>query len=106
MQQLLHQLIHFNSHFNAIYSPGFLNSELLNYIFENAVTTENRAILSMRDKFMTCHTSCGYKSALQEIFTDPIIQSKISGMKAIDEVIIILCFIQTQLLNDLILITQ
>mmetsp|Transcript_11315 Transcript_11315/g.10234 ORF Transcript_11315/g.10234 Transcript_11315/m.10234 type:complete len:184 (-) Transcript_11315:279-830(-) len=49
----------------------------------------------MRSKIMTCHTSCGYKSAVDEILLDPILQNQVSGLKVFNQIKALELFNQT-----------
>ncbi|KAJ1553092.1 hypothetical protein HK096_009257, partial [Nowakowskiella sp. JEL0078] len=62
-------------------SPGFVRDQLYDYMFREAVKSENKVLLENKSKFVRVHCSSGRKHALQEILQDPIIQSQLSDTK-------------------------
>ncbi|KAI9322397.1 protein pelota [Dichotomocladium elegans] len=70
----------------VIASPGFVREQVYQYIFDQAVKTENKVILENRSKFVLVHSSSGHKHALNEVMQDPAIQSKLADTKAAREV--------------------
>ncbi|KAI7879139.1 hypothetical protein K492DRAFT_217266 [Lichtheimia hyalospora FSU 10163] len=69
-----------------IASPGFVREQVYQYIFDQAVKTENKIILENRSKFVLVHSSSGHKHSLNEVMQDPSIQSKLADTKAAREV--------------------
>ncbi|KAF8948641.1 hypothetical protein BGZ47_003575 [Haplosporangium gracile] len=67
-------------------SPGFVREQLYEYIFAEAVRTDNKTIMQNRSKFIVVHTSTGHKQALQEVMNDPAIKIKLADTKAAQEV--------------------
>ncbi|CAO3570171.1 unnamed protein product [Mortierella alpina] len=67
-------------------SPGFVREQLYDYIFAEAVRTDNKTIMQNRSKFIVVHTSTGHKQALQEVMNDPSIKIKLADTKAAQEV--------------------
>ncbi|ORZ34393.1 protein pelota [Catenaria anguillulae PL171] len=62
-------------------SPGFFKDQLYEYIFAEAVRTDQRALIDNKSKFVVAHCSSGHKHALTELLLDPSIQSKLSDTK-------------------------
>lgn len=69
-----------------IASPGFVREQVYQYIFDQAVKTENKTILENRSKFVLVHSSSGHKHSLNEVMQDPSIQNKLADTKAAREV--------------------
>ncbi|KAJ3288785.1 hypothetical protein HK104_007959 [Borealophlyctis nickersoniae] len=69
-----------------IASPGFVKDALYEYIFANAVRTDNRMILENKSKFMLVHCSSGQKHALTEVLQQPEVQNQLSDTKYAQEV--------------------
>ncbi|KAG0329084.1 hypothetical protein BGZ99_003468 [Dissophora globulifera] len=67
-------------------SPGFVREQLYDFIFAEAVRTDNKTIMQNRSKFILVHTSTGHKQALQEVMNDPAIKIKLADTKAAQEV--------------------
>lgn len=67
-------------------SPGFVKDQCYEYIFKEAVKTDNRVLFDNKSKFMLVHTSSGFKHSLQEALTDPSILSRLSDTKATAEI--------------------
>ena len=66
-----------------IASPGFIRTEFLEQILagkeENKVFTENK------DKFLSVHSSSGYKHSLMEVLADESVASRLLDTKAAKE---------------------
>ncbi|KAI9258094.1 hypothetical protein BDA99DRAFT_515201 [Phascolomyces articulosus] len=69
-----------------IASPGFVREQVYQYIFDQAVKTDNKVLMENRSKFVLIHSSSGHKHALNEVMQDPAIQSKLADTKAASEV--------------------
>ncbi|CAO3599233.1 unnamed protein product [Absidia cylindrospora] len=67
-------------------SPGFVNEQLYDYIFDQAVKTDNKILFENKYKFIQIHSSSGHKHALNEIMQEPSIQAKLADTKAAREV--------------------
>lgn len=48
-----------------IASPGFVKDQFVEYMFEQAVKTDNKLLLDNKNKFMVIHSSSGFKHALK-----------------------------------------
>ncbi|KAK9762972.1 Translation factor pelota [Basidiobolus ranarum] len=69
-----------------IASPGFVKDQLYQYIFAEAVKSENKVLLENKPKFLLIHSSSGHKHSLQEVMQDPSIQAKLADTKAAQEI--------------------
>ena len=64
-------------------SPGFVRSEFMDYIME--VKDENKIFTNQREKFLSVHSSSGYKHSLQEVLADETVKSRLADTKAAKE---------------------
>ncbi|XP_055644336.1 protein pelota [Toxorhynchites rutilus septentrionalis] len=69
-----------------IASPGFVKDQFYEYMFQQAVKTDNKVLLENKGKFMLVHSSSGFKHSLKEILQDPAVVAKMSDTKAAGEV--------------------
>ncbi|GLH03942.1 hypothetical protein R5R35_008207 [Gryllus longicercus] len=69
-----------------IASPGFVKDQFYEYMFQQAVKTDNKILLENKGKFMLVHASSGFKHSLKEVLMDPAVISKIADTKASGEV--------------------
>ncbi|KAF7726977.1 hypothetical protein EC973_008172 [Apophysomyces ossiformis] len=69
-----------------IASPGFVKDKLYEYIFYQAVKTDNKVLMENKSKFVLIHCSSGHKHSLNEVMQDPSIQNKLADTKAAREV--------------------
>ncbi|CAB0029687.1 unnamed protein product [Trichogramma brassicae] len=67
-------------------SPGFVKDQLMNYMVQQAVKTDNKTIIDNKSMFVLVHSSSGFKHSLREVLTDPAVISRISDTKAAREV--------------------
>ncbi|KAF9158601.1 hypothetical protein DFQ26_007440 [Actinomortierella ambigua] len=67
-------------------SPGFVREQVYEFIFAEAVRTDNKILMQNKSKFIMVHTSTGHKQALQEVMNDPAIKVKLADTKAAQEV--------------------
>ncbi|KAG0255583.1 hypothetical protein DFQ27_006191 [Actinomortierella ambigua] len=67
-------------------SPGFVREQVYEFIFAEAVRTDNKTLMQNKSKFIMVHTSTGHKQALQEVMNDPAIKVKLADTKAAQEV--------------------
>ncbi|XP_010006922.1 PREDICTED: protein pelota homolog [Chaetura pelagica] len=67
-------------------SPGFVREQFCDYMFQQAVKTDNKLLLENRSKFLQVHSSSGHKYALKEALCDPAVNSRLSDTKAAGEV--------------------
>lgn len=69
-----------------IASPGFVRQQFFDYMYQQAVKTENKLLFENKSKFILVHSSSGYKHSLKEVLQDPSIQSRLTDTKATEEV--------------------
>lgn len=67
-------------------SPGFVREQFCDYMFQQAVKTDNKVLLENRSKFLQVHASSGHKYSLKEALCDPTVTSRLSDTKAAGEV--------------------
>lgn len=70
-----------------MYSPGFLKDDFMRYLNENAEVD----FLKHRSKFITAHSSNGYKRSITELLGDESLKAQLGDVKAAEEVSF-LCF--------------
>ncbi|CAG0884494.1 unnamed protein product [Cyprideis torosa] len=66
--------------------PGFVKDQFFEWMYQEAVKTENKLLIENKGKFMLVHASSGFKHSLKEILANPAVTSKISNTKASAEV--------------------
>uniref|UniRef100_A0A182Y3H0 Protein pelota homolog n=1 Tax=Anopheles stephensi TaxID=30069 RepID=A0A182Y3H0_ANOST len=69
-----------------IASPGFVKDQFYEYMFQQAVKTDNKVLIENKGKFMLVHSSSGFKHSLKEVLQDPAVIAKMSDTKAAGEV--------------------
>lgn len=69
-----------------IASPGFVKDKFVEYMWQEASKRELKQLLDSRSKFLTAHSSTGFKHSIREILSDPLIQPKLEDTKAVQEV--------------------
>lgn len=69
-----------------IASPGFVKDQFFQYMYEQAIKTDNKMLIENKNKFMLIHSSSGFKHSLKEILQDPAVVAKMSDTKAAGEV--------------------
>lgn len=71
-------------------SPGFVKDDLFKYMQTKAVQQKHESkispIVDNKDKFVLCKSSSGHKFALDEVFSDQNIMSKLTDTKLSEEV--------------------
>lgn len=67
-------------------SPGFLAEDFMKYLLDRSLKEENSPIFRNKSKFLRVHASSGYKSAIEEMLGSPEIMSRLTNVKAVDEV--------------------
>lgn len=75
-------------------SPGFVKDDFLKFLSAEAVRRDDRVLVVNKDKFVLCKASSGHKHALEEIFSDPAIMSKMEDTKVAREVSILQQFMR------------
>ncbi|KAF6206092.1 hypothetical protein GE061_017317, partial [Apolygus lucorum] len=69
-----------------IASPGFVKDQFYEYMFQEAVKTDNKVLLENKPKFLLIHSSSGFKHSLKEVLMDPAVVAKMADTKALGEV--------------------
>jgi len=69
-----------------IASPGFVRQQFFDYIYQQAVKTDNKILFENKPKFLLVHSSSGFKHSLKEVLGDPVVQARLVDTKASDEV--------------------
>ncbi|RMX68282.1 hypothetical protein KXD40_001528 [Peronospora effusa] len=67
-------------------SPGFVKDDFFKFMMEQAVRQDDKLILENKFKFVLCHSSSGHKHALDEVLSNPAIQSQVANTKAVEDV--------------------
>jgi len=69
-----------------IASPGFVRQQFFDYMFQQAVKTDNKLLFENKSKFLLVHSSSGFKHSLKEVLADPAVQARLQDTKASEEV--------------------
>jgi len=69
-----------------IASPGFVRQQFFDYMYQQAVKTDNKLLFENKSKFLLVHASSGFKHSLKEALQDPIVQARLVDTKASEEV--------------------
>lgn len=69
-----------------IASPGFVRQQFFDYMYQQAVKTDNKLLFENKSKFLLVHSSSGFKHSLKEVLQDPAVQAKLADTKASEEV--------------------
>lgn len=67
-------------------SPGFVKEQFCDYMFQQSVKNEWKAITENKSKFVLVHSSSGHKHALKEVLADPVVTARLADTKAAGEV--------------------
>lgn len=67
-------------------STAILKDEVYDYIFTEALRTENKVIQSNKNKFMKVHVTNGHKGSIQEILQNETVLKSIGDLKAVKDV--------------------
>jgi protein pelota len=70
-------------------SPGYVKDDFMKYVHQEAVKRDDRPIIENKSKFILCRASSGHKHALDEVFSDPVIMSRIQDTKVAKEVTVL-----------------
>jgi protein pelota len=62
-------------------SPGFQKDDFFKYLLAESVRREDRPLIENKGKFVLCHSSSGHKHAIEEMFSDPNIMSRVTETK-------------------------
>jgi len=69
-----------------IASPGFVRQQFFDYMYQQAVKTDNKLLFENKSKFLLVHSSSGFKHSLKEVLADSSVQAKLTDTKASEEV--------------------
>lgn len=67
-------------------SPGYVKDDFYKYMMTEAVRRDDRALVDNKGKFVLCKASSGHKHALEDMFADEDIVSKLTDTKFAREV--------------------
>ncbi|KAL7537779.1 hypothetical protein ACHAWF_005898 [Thalassiosira exigua] len=67
-------------------SPGFQKDDFFKYMLAESVRRDDRPLIENKGKFVLCHSSSGHKHAIEELFSDPSITSKVTETKLSKEI--------------------
>jgi len=70
-------------------SPGYVKDDFYQYILEQALRRDDRALVENKAKFVLCKTSSGHKHALEEMFSNPTIMERMIETKVAKEVAVL-----------------
>ena len=74
----------------AIYSShspqGFQKDDFYKYLLAESVRRDDRPFIENKSKFVLCHASSGHKHAIEELFSNPDITSKMEETKLSKEI--------------------
>eukprot|EP00523_Entomoneis_sp_CCMP467_P001044 CAMPEP_0168741730 /NCGR_PEP_ID=MMETSP0724-20121128/12672_1 /TAXON_ID=265536 /ORGANISM="Amphiprora sp., Strain CCMP467" /LENGTH=417 /DNA_ID=CAMNT_0008789259 /DNA_START=3 /DNA_END=1256 /DNA_ORIENTATION=- len=76
-------------------SPGFVNQDMFQYLQQESVKREDRALIENKSKFVLGKASSGHKHALEEVFSDPGIMSRMNDTKVAKESAVLHKFMRT-----------
>jgi protein pelota len=63
-----------------------MKDDFVKYLNEKAVRSENTKLIHNKSKFVRVHTNSGHKHAIDEMFLDPAVTSRLGEVKAAREV--------------------
>jgi len=67
-------------------SPGFQKDDFFKFMMMECVKREDRALIENKNKFVLCHASSGHKHAIEELFMDESVMSKVTETKLSKEI--------------------
>lgn len=67
-------------------SPGFVKDDFFQYIQQESVRKGDRPFIENKSKFVLVKSSNGHKYALEEVFSDPSVMSRMNDTKVAKEV--------------------
>lgn len=70
----------------VVASPGFVKEQFVDYLWQQATKRELKTLIDSRQKFLTAHSSTGFKHSIREVLSDNLIQQKLEDTKAVQEV--------------------
>lgn len=69
-----------------IASPGFVRQQFFDYMYQQAVKSDNKLLFENKSKFLLVHASSGFKHSLKEVLADPAVQARLTDTKASEEI--------------------
>jgi len=79
-----------------IASPGLVKDDFLNYMMKQGEKMEGGGVIKAnREKILLSKASSGFKSALNEVFSDPAVVARIKDTSAVRDVAILETFFKT-----------
>ncbi|CAN0498597.1 unnamed protein product, partial [Ectocarpus sp. 12 AP-2014] len=67
-------------------SPGFVKDDFFEFLNLEAVRREERVLIENKSKFVLVHASSGHKHAVEEILSQPAVQTRLADTKASEEI--------------------
>jgi protein pelota len=67
-------------------SPGFQKDDFYKFLLAESVRRDDRPFIENKGKFVLCHSSSGHKQAIEELFLDPSIMSKVTETRLSKEI--------------------
>ncbi|CAM9157079.1 unnamed protein product [Hapterophycus canaliculatus] len=67
-------------------SPGFVKDDFFEFLNLEAVRREERVLIENKSKFVLVHASSGHKHAVEEILSQPSVQTRLADTKASEEI--------------------
>ena len=67
-------------------SPGFQKDDFWAFLMAESVRRDDRPLIENKGKFVLCHSSSGHKHAIEEIFMDPSIVTRVTETKLSREI--------------------
>lgn len=67
-------------------SPGFQKDDFYKFLLTESVRRDDRPFIENKTKFVLCHASSGHKHAIEELFLDPGIMSRVNDTKLCKEI--------------------
>lgn len=75
-------------------SPGFVKDEFHKYVLGECVRRDDRVLIENKQKFILCKASSGHRHALEDVFADPVVMSKMEDTKVAREVTVLRQFMR------------
>lgn len=80
-------------------SPGFQKDDFYKYLLAESVRRDDRPFIENKGKFVLCHASSGHKHAIEELFADESVMSRVAETKLSKEIEILNKFMRLLDLN-------
>ena len=66
--------------------PGYVKDDFHQYMLDESVKRDDRSIIENKGKFVLCRASSGHKHALEEVFADPAVMSRVVETRLAKEI--------------------